>query len=230
MVTRIRGVLLAGVLWSLPLLALAAQQGPVSPATTPQQTSSQTTPQPVSLSASQPPPAASSQDVFSYSYVQINRLSEQMYNFGSRSAGNGLRFSYDFPDQVYLFGEWNRLDFDRLPGSHDLTGIGVGAHQEYSASTSFYVNLSYLRDQLSGSLGGARDYYWRLSYGFQSHLSSFIGLTGAIFTERNTDFGRRPFGERLGLIFGGNVVALTLAAEHTHNGNRLQAAFSWYYK
>lgn len=184
----------------------------------------------MSLSAAQPAPAAASQDVFSYSYLQINRLSEQMYNFGSRSAGNGLRFSYDFPDQVYLFGEWNRLNFDGLPGSHDLTGIGVGAHQEYSSSTSFYVNLSYLRDELSGSLGGARDYYWRLSYGFQSHLSSFIGLTAAIFTERNTDFGRRPFGERLGLIFGGDVVALTVAAEHTHNGNRLQAAFNWYYK
>ncbi|MGH8278895.1 MAG: hypothetical protein ACRETQ_04945 [Gammaproteobacteria bacterium] len=170
------------------------------------------------------------QDVFSYSYVQVNRLSEQMDNFGLRSAGNGLRFSYDFPNQVYVFGEWNHLGFDNLPGSHDLTGIGVGAHQEYSSTTSFYVDVSYLRDSLSSSLGGARDYYWRLSYGFQSRLASFVGLTGGIFTERNTDFGRRPFGERLGLIFGGRVVALTLAGEHTNNGNRLQAALDWYYK
>lgn len=187
----------------------------------------------VPLASNQPVPVAQStapQDVFSYSYLQVNRLSEQTYNFNSLSAGNGLRFSYDFPDEVYVFGEWNQLNFDRLPGSHDVTGFGVGAHQGYNATTSFYINLSYLRDQLSGSLGGARDYYWRLSYGFQSHLSSFIGLTGAILTERNTDFGRRPFGERLGLIFGGSVAALTLSAEHANNGNRLEAALSWYYK
>lgn len=231
--TRIQVVVCGGVLWCLPMLVLGAQQTTAMPAPVAQQTPVQpaaTPVQPVSLSAAPSPSTPSSQDVFSYSYLQINRLSEQMYNFGSRSAGNGVRFSWDFPDQVYLFGEWNRLDFDRMPGSHDLTGIGVGAHQQYSSSTSFYVNLSYLRDALSGSLGGARDYYWRLSYGFQSHLSSFIGLTAAIFTERNTDFGRRPFGERLGLIFGGNVVGLTVAAEHTHNGNRLQAALNWYYK
>lgn len=180
-----------------------------------------------SATSSQP---AGPQDVFSYSYLQVNRLSEQMYNFNSLSAGNGLRFSYDFPDQVYLFGEWDKLDFDKLLGGHDVTGIGIGAHQEYNSSTSFYINLSYLRDLLSGSLGGARDYYWRLSYGFQSHLSSFVGLTAAILTERNTDFGRRPFGERVGLIFGGSTAALTLSAEHTNNGNRLEAALNWYYK
>lgn len=189
--------------------------------------------QPLLLSAQQSPgpaTAAPPQDVFSYSYLQINRLSEQSYSFNSLSAGNGLRFSYDFPDQVYVFGEWNHLNFNKLPGSHDVAGIGVGAHQAYNASTSFYINLSYLRDSLSGSLGGARDYYWRLSYGFQSHLSSFVGLTAAILTERNTDFGRRPFGERLGLIFGGSVAALTISAEHTNNGNRLEAGLSWYYK
>ena len=180
--------------------------------------------------SSAPAQPAGSQDVFSYSYLQVNRLSEQSYAFNSLSAGNGLRFAYDFPDQVYVFGEWNSLNFDRLPGSHDLAGLGVGAHQQYNASTSFYVNLSFLRDQLSGSLGGARDYYWRLSYGFQSHLSSFVGLTAAILTERNTDFGRRPFGERLGLIFGGSMTALTVSAEHTNNGNRLEAALNWYYK
>ena len=177
-----------------------------------------------------PTQPAGPQDIFSYSYLQINRLSEQSHSFNSLSAGNGLRFSYGFPNEVYLFGEWNKLNFDTLPGSHDVTGIGIGAHQEYNSSTSFYVNLSYLRDQLSGTLGGARDYYWRLSYGFQSHLSSFVGLTAAILTERNTDFGRRPFGERLGLIFGGSVAALTVSAEHTNNGNRLEAALDWYYK
>lgn len=218
--TKFSGLVWAAAMLTVPVLAHAdpqAQTQPNQPLQVPVQTSAP-------ASASQQSP-----DVFSYSYLQVNRLSEQSYSFNSLSAGNGLRFSYDFDNSVYMFGEWNHLNFDKLPGSHNLTGIGVGAHQAYSSSTSFYVNLSFLRDQLSGSLEGAKDYYWRLSYGFQSHLSSFIGLTAAILTERNTQFGRRPFGERVGLIFGGSVAALTVSAEHTNNGNRLEAALDWYY-
>ncbi|HVC37767.1 MAG TPA: hypothetical protein VNF46_05125 [Gammaproteobacteria bacterium] len=170
------------------------------------------------------------QDVFSYSYLQVNRLSEWSDYFNDRSAGNGLKFSYGFDGGVYLFGQWNRLDFARLAGHHDLSGIGVGAHQEYSQSTSFFIDLEYLRDRLSASRGGAQDDYWRVAYGFQSHLSSFVALTGAIFTERNTDFGRRPFGERLGLSFGSNMLALGVFGEHTANGNRVEADLNWYYQ
>lgn len=224
---RMTGIFLAIVCMSLPLLAHADPQA--------QTAQNQSIPSMQGQSAPVPQDQGP-QDVFSYSYLQINRLSEQSYYFNNRfaanalSAGNGLKFSYGFDSGVYLFGEWNRLNFDNLPGNHDLTGIGVGADQKYSSSTSFYIDLSYLRDQLSGNLGGDKDYYWRVSYGFQSHLSSFIGLTGAIFTERNTDFGRRPFGERLGLIFGGSVAALVVSGEHTTNGNRLEAALNWYYK
>lgn len=235
--TRIQSVVCGSIMWAIPLAALAGQQVPPQPAPKPvPQPAAKPVPQPapiptVTLPAAQASRATPAQDVFSYSYLQVNRLSEQSYSFGSRSAGNGLRFSYDFPNQVYVFGEWNHLNFAKLPGSHDVTGVGIGAHQQYSSSTSFYVNLSLLRDRLSSNLyGGARDYYWRLSYGFQSHLSSFVGLTAAILTERNTDFGRRPFGERVGLIFGGRMLALTVSAEHTNNGNRLEAAFDWYYK
>ena len=171
----------------------------------------------------------SSQDVFSYSYLQVNRLSEWSDYFNDRSKGNGIKFSYGFAGGVYLFGQWNRLDFQTLDGRHDLAGIGIGAHQEYSQSTSFFIDLGFLRDRLSGSLGGATDNYWRVTYGFQSHLSSFVALSGAIFTERNTDFGRRPFGERLGLSFGGSVLALGVFGEHTANGNRVEAELNWYY-
>ena len=170
------------------------------------------------------------QDVFSYSYLQINRLSEWSDYFNDHSAGNGLEFSYGFDGGVYLFGQWNRLNFETLDGHHDLSGFGVGAHQQYNDSTSFYIDLEVLRDRLSGSLGGAEDIYWRVDYGFNTQLSNFVALTGAIFTERNTDFGRRPFGERLGLSFGSKMLALGLFGEHTANGNRVQAELNWYYK
>ncbi|MGA9851877.1 MAG: hypothetical protein WBR15_02990 [Gammaproteobacteria bacterium] len=222
---KMTGIVLATLFMLAPLLAHADPQVQTSQNQASQSQAVQTTPgQAVSASTSQ-----TSQDVFSYSYLQINRLSEYSDFFGDRSAGNGLKFSYSFDSGVYLFGQWNRLDFDKLPGHHDLTGIGVGAHQSYSQSTSFYIDLGFLRDQLSGSLGGAKDYYWRVDYGFQSHLSSFISLSGAIFTERNTDFGRRPFGEHLGLSFGGSIVALEIFGEHTADGNRMEADLNWYY-
>lgn len=171
-----------------------------------------------------------SQDVFDYSYLQINRLSEHSDFFKDRSAGNGLKFAYDFQDAVYLFGQWNHLNFNTLPGFHDLAGAGIGAHQAYSSTTSFYIDLAYLRDRLSGSLGGGTDNYWRVSYGFRSHLNGFVEFDGAIFTERNTDFGRRPFGERLGLGFGGRAASLIVSGEHTADGNRVEAALNWYFK
>ncbi|MDE2091271.1 MAG: hypothetical protein KGJ08_05165 [Gammaproteobacteria bacterium] len=172
----------------------------------------------------------SPQDVFSYSYLQVNRLSEHSDFFNDRSAGNGLKFSYDFPDEVYLFGQWDRLNFDTLPGHHDLTGVGIGTHQAYSRQLSFFIDLAYLRDRLSGGLGGLADNYWRVSYGFRGRLVDFLELDGAIFTERNTDFGRRPFGERLGLGIGSNSVGVNLSGEHTADGNRIQLSVSWYYR
>jgi hypothetical protein len=201
-----------------PLLALADPQAQVPLTQASQDQSSQTEQNPAP------------QDVFSYSYLQVNRLSEHSDFFADRSAGQGLKFSYGFDGGVYLFGQWNHLDFDTHAGSHDISGIGVGAHQEYSQSTSFFIDLGFLRDRLSGSLGGATDDYWRVTYGFQSHLSSFVALDGSIFSERNTDFGRRPFGEHLGLSFGSSMLALEIFAEHTADGNRAEAALSWYYK
>ncbi|MDE2235886.1 MAG: hypothetical protein KGL13_09650 [Gammaproteobacteria bacterium] len=208
------------VLLVMPLAkrADAQSQVPVQP----QQT---VTPQNNQSSQSQ-----SGQDVFSYSYLQVNRLSEWSDYFNDRSKGNGIKFSYGFDGGVYLFGQWNRLDFQTLDGRHDLSGIGIGAHQEYSDSTSFFIDLEFLRDRLSGSLGGTADNYWRVTYGFHTHMTEYLAFTGAIFTERNTDFGRRPFGERLGLSIGNNTLALGIFGEHTANGNRAEAALTWYYK
>jgi hypothetical protein len=205
--------------------SLAVYADPQLQATQSQPVNNSTSTQTTSTSGNQ-----DSQDIFSYSYLQVNRLSEWSDYFNDRSAGNGLIFSYGFDGGVYLFGQWNRLDFETLDGHHDLSGIGVGAHQQYNDSTSFFIDLEYLRDRLSGSLGGAEDNYWRVDYGFNVYLSDFVALSGSIFTERNTDFGRRPFGERLGFDIGSKMLALGIYGEHTANGNRLQAELSWYYK
>ena len=174
------------------------------------------------------PPA---HDVFSYSTLELDHQGERSDFFADhRSSGNGLKFSYDFDDSVYLFGQWNRYDFDALPGSHSLTGFGVGAHQAYSDQTSFYIDLSLLQDKLDAAAGGASDDYWRVSYGFRMHTTSLLELDGGIFTERNVDFGRRPFGEHLGLGVDLSVFSIMLSGEHTADGNRGEISLIWAYK
>ena len=168
-------------------------------------------------------------DSFSYSTLEVNHLGMHSDFFDDRSTGNGLKFSYDTAEGVYVFGQWDHLDFSSLPGSHNLYGVGLGAHQAFNEQTSFYIDASFLRDQLDGKLGGAVDNYWRVNYGFRYHATSIIELDGAIFTERSTDFGRRPFGERLGLGLDFSVITLQAAAEHTADGNRTEISLSWAY-
>jgi hypothetical protein len=169
-------------------------------------------------------------DVFSYSLLEAGRSHAHSDYFGDDSSGTGLKFSYDFDGGVYMFGQWSKLDFDRLLGSHTLEGIGVGAHQAYNEHTSFYVDLAFLRDELSASLSGRADDYWRVTYGFRLHSNDLLEFDAAIFTERNTSFGSRPFGERVGLGLDFSSLALLAAMEHTTDGNRTMLSLSWAYR
>ncbi len=168
-------------------------------------------------------------DVFSYSTLTLDHLHEHSDFFSDSSQGNGLKFSYDFSG-VYVFGQWDKLDFDTLPGSHTLQGIGVGAHQAYSNNTSFYIDLSYLQDKLSSSLGAGSDDYWRVTYGMRSQLTEMLEFDAAIFTERNTQFGGRPFGERVGGGIDFSAFSLLAAFEHTADGNRTEFSLSWAFR
>jgi opacity protein-like surface antigen len=172
--------------------------------------------------------APPSTDVFSYSTLTVDHQHEHSDFFGDSSQGNGLKLSYDFSG-VYLFGQWDKLDFDTLPGNHTVQGIGVGAHQAYSNNTSFYIDLSYLQDKLSSSLGAGSDDYWRVNYGMRSQVTEMLEFDAAIFTERNTSFGRRPFGERVGGGIDFSAFSLLAAFEHTADGNRTEISLSWAY-
>ena len=169
-------------------------------------------------------------DSFSYSTLEVNQLGVHSDFWDDRSSGKGLRFSYDSADQVYIFGQWNHLDFNRLPGSHNLYGIGIGAHQAYNPQVSFYIDASFLRDQLDAIRGSAVDDYWRVNYGFRNHVNSMLEFDGSIFTERSTEFGRRPFGERLGLGLDFGPISVMGAAEHAADGNRTQISLVWSYR
>src|SRR5690348_5922609 len=165
-------------------------------------------------------------DIFSYSTLELDHLHQHSDYFADSSRGNGFKAAWDFDGGVYLFGQWAKLDFDRV-GSHTLQGIGVGAHQAYSSTMSFYIDLAFMQDKLSTDIGGRSDDYWRVDYGMRSQVTTLLELDAAIFTERNTQFGGRPFGERLGggLDFG--PVSLLAAVEHTSNGNTTLLNLIW---
>lgn len=168
-------------------------------------------------------------DPFDYSVVTVDHLGIRSDFFADRSSGNGIKLAYDDQDGVYLFGQWNHLNFDTLSGSHNLYGVGIGAHQAYNPDTSFYIDAGFYRDQLSATLGSAVDDFWRVNYGLRYKLATAVELDAAIFTERSTDFGRRPFGERLGLGVDLGPIALQAAGEHTADGNRTEISLSWAY-
>jgi hypothetical protein len=187
---------------------------------------------PLTALADDPVPST---DIFSYSTLEADHFREHSDYFKDSSQGNGLRAAWDFDGGVYLFGQWAKLDFDRKLasgqiGSHTLQGIGVGAHQAYSANMSFYIDLTFMQDKLSADLGARSDDYWRVDYGMRAQVTTMIELDGAIFTERNTEFGGRPFGVRAGggLDFG--PVSLLAAYEHTANGNTTMLNLIWAYR
>jgi len=168
-------------------------------------------------------------DIFSYSTLELDHLHQHSDFFADSSQGNGFKAAWDFDGGVYLFGQWAKLDFDRV-GSDTLQGIGVGAHQAYSSTMSFYIDLAFIQDKLSADIGGGSDDYWRVDYGMRAQVTTMIELDAAIFTERNTQFGGRPFGERVGggLDFG--PVSLLAAVEHTANGNTTLINLIWAYR
>lgn len=172
-------------------------------------------------------------DIYSYSTLEVDHLRMHSDYFGDDSSGNGVKFSYDMANAVYLFGQWDKLNFNNsktLPGSHTLEGVGVGAHQAYNDNLSFYIDLAFLKDQLSSSLGSAADDYWRITYGFRGRANSLLEVDAAIFTERNTVFGRRPFGQRLGLGLDFSALSLVASVEHTADGNRSELQLIWAYR
>lgn len=179
--------------------------------------------------------AAPATDIFSYSTLELDHLRQHSDYFQDSSQGNGLRAAWDFDGGVYVFGQWAKLDFDRKlasgqVGSHTLQGIGVGAHQAYNPTMSFYIDLAFMQDKLSANHGGRSDDYWRVDYGMRAQVTTMVELDAAIFTERNTEFGGRPFGVRAGggLDFG--PVSLLAGFEHTANGNATLINLIWAYR
>ncbi|MGH8161524.1 MAG: hypothetical protein ACRESR_05150 [Gammaproteobacteria bacterium] len=170
--------------------------------------------------ASGPAPAG----IADYSYIEVRRLDWGSSDyFGDSAKGNGAKFSFQFGAHAYVYGSYDRLEFDRLPGYLYRTGVGIG-YQQTEGRVSAYVQIGYYRELLSAALGGARSYYFEPAYGMRAAFGQHFYLEGEIYSDFHPEFGSRPWGVKFGVagVFG--PVSVHLVADHNRDVNRLLAA------
>lgn len=165
------------------------------------------------------PPAHAPAGIASYSYIQVERLDWGSSDyFGDSAKGNGAKFSFQFGAHAYVFGSYNRLEFDRLPGHLYHTGVGLG-YAQTEGRLSAYVQLGYYREMLSASLGGGRGYYFEPAYGMRAAFGRYFSLEGEIYTDLRPEFGSRPWGVKFGVAVALGPVSLHLVADHNPDVN-----------
>lgn len=157
-----------------------------------------------------------------YSYVKLERIQwgSSRY-FGDSARGNGLEAAYQFGKNAFVFGSYDRLQFDHLPGYLYQTGLGFG-YQQTAGKISAYLKAGYYRRILSGSvMNGGRSYYWQLSYGVRAALDQYFSFIGQIYSDIKPDFGSRPWGVKAGIGFSAGPLVISFMADHNHDVNSM---------
>ncbi|MGH8426563.1 MAG: hypothetical protein ACRES7_01100 [Gammaproteobacteria bacterium] len=170
------------------------------------------------------PASASPAGIADYSYIQVEHIDGGNSDyFGDSAKGNGAKFSFQFGRNAYVYGSYDRLAFDRLPGDLYRTGVGIG-YAQTEGKVSAYVQLGYYREMLSAALGGARGYYFEPAYGMRAALNRYFSLEGEMYTDIRPEFGSRPWGLKFGAAFALGPVSLHVVADHNRDVNSLSGA------
>lgn len=167
--------------------------------------------------------AAAPAGIADYSYIQVQQVeSGNSRYFGDSAKGNGGKFSFQFGQNAYVYGDFNRLSFDRMSGHLYETGLGLG-YAQTEGKLSAYVQAGYYREMLSASLGGARSYYWEFAYGVRGALTKWLSLEGELYSDLHSEFGSRPWGVKFGAAVAFGPVSFHVLADHNRDVNSLQA-------
>jgi len=166
------------------------------------------------------PPAG----IADYSYIQVQRVEwgNSRY-FGDSAKGNGARFSFQWGQHAFFYGNFDRLSFDNGPGYLYRTGVGLG-YAQTQGKVSAYIKAGYYRTRLSGAAGGQRSYYWEFAYGMRAALNQWFSLQGELYTDLHPEFGSRPWGVRFGAAAAFGPVSLHLVEDHNRDVNSLRAS------
>lgn len=167
-----------------------------------------------------PPPATSGPapaGIADYSYIEVRYtdMGSSDY-FGDSAKGPGAKFSFQFGRHAYVFGSYDRLDFDRRSGNLERTGVGIG-YQQTRGRISAYVQIAYFREAITGANG----YYFQPAYGMRAAFGRHFYLEGELYSDFHPDFGSRPLGLKFGVagVFG--PVSVHLVADHNRDVNSL---------
>jgi len=157
--------------------------------------------------------------VGNYSYIQLQRTQwgNSSY-FGDSAKGNGVKASYQFGQNAYVFGSYGRLDFDK-GGYLYHSGVGIG-YAQTEGKVSAYLQGGYYRD----IVGSSRSYYWEFAYGLRGAVNSWFGLEGQLYTELHPEFGSVPWGVKFGANIALGPLSLRVLANHNRDVNGVTAA------
>lgn len=161
-----------------------------------------------------------------YSYVEIRGIDWGSSDyFGSSARGDGIKLSYRWGGPAFVTGEFNHLEFDssRLYGYYSQAGINMGL-EGTAGKVSAYLRAGFYRVVVSGTLNGARSYYWEIAYGNRIALNRWFELEGEIYSDVHPEFGSRPYGVKLGAGIALGPASLHLLLNHNPDVNSLEAA------
>lgn len=173
-----------------------------------------------------PAPAPAPAGIGSYSYVELRGIDwgDSRY-FGAAARGEGIKFSYRWGAHAYVTGQLDRLNFDpeRLQGRYDRTGVAIGL-EGTAGKVSAFLQAGFYRVIGSGTLDGARSYYWEIAYGNRIALDRSFALVGEVYSDVNPEFGSRPYGLKFGVAATFGPATVQLLADHNPDVNALEAA------
>ena len=158
-----------------------------------------------------------------YSYIQFQRsqLGSSSY-FGETARGNGLKAAFQFGQNAFVYGDFDRLDFDH-GGNLYRTGVGLG-YAQTQGKLSAYLRGGFYREVASGNSRPGRSYYWEFAYGMRASLTNWFGLDGELYTDLHPEFGSVPWGLKFGAVFALGPVSLRVMDDHNRQVNTLSAA------
>lgn len=170
-----------------------------------------------------PGPAANPAGISDYSYIQIQRtqLGSSRY-FGESAKGNGLEAAFQFGQNAFVYGDFDRLDFDH-GGNLYRTGLGLG-YAQTQGKISAYLRGGFYREVASGNARPGRSYYWEFAYGMRASLTDWFALDGELYSDIHPEFGSVPWGLKFGVAFALGPVSLRVTDDHNREVNSLAAA------
>ncbi|MGH8128027.1 MAG: hypothetical protein ACRETC_06625 [Gammaproteobacteria bacterium] len=173
--------------------------------------------------ATSPAPTANPAGIGDYSYIQVqhSQLGSSSY-FGETAKSNGLEASYQFGQNVFVYGDFDRQAFDK-GGNLYRTAVGIG-YAQTAGKISAYLRGGFYREIASGNSRPGRSYYWQFAYGLRASLASWFAVQGELYSDIHPEFGSVPWGLKVGVAFALGPLSLHLTDDHNRQVNTLSAA------